>query len=103
MLSFNVIEASLSEEFGGTVDIWDKIKDRPEKPISKPESATRLIFRVQVADGEKVTLTEGGLLSKLPGYVNVFRTWMTSRNRTRVLVNFLFSNNGIGRSRFSGG
>jgi hypothetical protein len=72
MLTFEVVDASLIEKFGGTVDIWDAIKDRPEKPIAKPESATRLSFRVRIADGEKVMLTEGERLNKLRGSVTVY-------------------------------
>ena len=71
-LTFDVIDATLAEEYGGTVDIWDRIKPVPEDPISKPERKSYLSFRVKLTEGEQVTLSGGQRLDRLAGYVALY-------------------------------
>ena len=71
-LSFDVIDATLAEEYGGTLDIWDRIKSAPENPISKPERKSYLRFCVKLTEGEQVTLSGGQSCDELAGYVALY-------------------------------
>ncbi|GAB4513454.1 MAG: hypothetical protein Tsb0026_18150 [Sulfuricaulis sp.] len=72
MLNFTVIEASLTEEFGGTVDFLDEIEPGPKKPVTEPRSKSRLTLRVRIADDQTVWLAEGERLDKLPGTIAIY-------------------------------
>ena len=71
-LSFDVIDATLAEEYGGTLDIWDRIKSAPENPISKPERKSYLRFCVKLTEGSEVTLSDGQSCDELAGYVAIY-------------------------------
>ena len=71
MPTFDVIDATLTEEFGGTVSLWDEIKPVPQDPISNPKRESRLNFRVKLAEDERVMLSSGEHLNKLVGLVTL--------------------------------
>lgn len=71
MLILSVMDTTLAEEFGGTVSIWDEIKPVPEDPISRPKRNSNLNFRVHLADNQRIMLSDGSYLDKLPGHVTV--------------------------------
>lgn len=73
MLNFTVMGASLTEEFGGTVDFFlDESESDSRKPVMEPKSKARLDVRVKIADTQRVSLTEGGRLDKLSGTISIY-------------------------------
>ena len=72
MLTFDVTNATLKEEFGGSVSIWDGIEDKPMEPISKPECKTFLSLHVKLGEDERVTLSTGERLKNLGGFVTIY-------------------------------
>ena len=72
MLNFTVMGASLTEEFGGTVDFLDEIEPGPKKPVTEPKRKSRLNLQVRIADDQRVSLMEGEGLDKLPGTLAIY-------------------------------
>ena len=72
MESFNVIGATLVEEFGGSVSFFDGFENEPMKPISELERKTHLNLNVRGAEDTRVKLSTGEQLKDMNGFVSVY-------------------------------
>lgn len=61
-IDFKAINASIIEKYGGTTDLLD---ENPDKPITKPESETRLHYEIRAID--RLTLATGGNFKEMRG------------------------------------
>lgn len=62
LIEFKAINASIIEKYGGTTDLLD---ENPDKPITKPESETRLHYEIRAID--RLTLATGGNFKEMRG------------------------------------
>jgi hypothetical protein len=70
--SFDVIDATLKETYGGHVSIWDRIEDKPMEPLKAPEIETLIMLRVKAYDWSSgVTLSTGEHLKDIEGSVEI--------------------------------